>query len=212
MVKGGQHALAETLAIPSDRVHLFTRYIGGGFGGKGQSYDDLTLAALGAKALGRPVKVAYSRHQMFHGTIHRPAVQMRVRLASEPSGKLSAFAVEATTHCARNAIFTEHAANFARNLYAAPNRLTGHRLVLMDLPGAGPMRAPGEAPGMLALEAAMDELAEKLQIDPIDLRKINEPEVDPETGKPFSIRQLVQCLDVGAQRFHGAVGNAGPRA
>ena len=201
MVKGGQHALAETLAIPSDRVHLFTRYIGGGFGGKGQSYDDLTLAALAAKAIGRPVKVAYSRHQMFHGTIHRPAVQMRVRLASQSSGKLSGFAVEAITHCARNAIFTEHAANFARNLYAAPNRLTGHRLVKMDLPGAGPMRAPGEAPGMLALEVAMDELAEKLQIDPVDLRKINEPERDPEDGKPFSIRQLVECLDVGAQRF-----------
>ena len=201
MVKGGQHALAETLAIPSDRVHLFTRYIGGGFGGKGQSYDDLTLAALAAKAIGRPVKVAYSRHQMFHGTIHRPAVQMRVRLASESSGKLSGFAMEAVTHCARKAIFTEHAANFARNLYAAPHRLTGHRLVKMDLPGAGAMRAPGEAPGMLAFEVAMDELAEKLQIDPVDLRKINEPEHDPETGKPFSVRQLVQCLDVGAQRF-----------
>jgi len=201
MVKGGQHALAETLAIPGDRVHLLTRYIGGGFGGKGQPYDDLILAALGARALGRPVKIAYTRQQMFHGTIHRPAVIMRVRLGAEPDGRLSAFAVEATTHCARNAIFTEHAANFSRNLYAAPNRLTGHRLVKMDLPGAGPMRAPGEAPGMLSLECAMDELAEKLGMDPIELRIRNEPDVDPETGKPFSIRQLVQCLTEGAQRF-----------
>jgi xanthine dehydrogenase YagR molybdenum-binding subunit len=201
MVKGGQHALAETLAIPSDRVHLFTRYVGGGFGGKGQSYDDLTLAALGAKAIGAPVKVAYTRQQMMHGTIHRPAVQMRVRLGAEPDGRLTAFSVEAVTHCARNAIFTEHAANFSRNLYAAPNRLTGHKLVKMDLPGAGPMRAPGEASGMLSLECAMDELAEKLGIDPIELRLRNEPDVDPETGKPFSIRQLVQCLNVGAQRF-----------
>ncbi len=201
MVKGGQHALAETLAIPSDRVHLLTRYIGGGFGGKGQPYDDLVLAALGARELGRPVKIAYTRQQMFHGTIHRPAVIMRVRLGAEADGRLTAFAVEATTHCARNAIFTEHAANFSRNLYAAPNRLTGHRLVKMDLPGAGPMRAPGEAPGMLSLECAMDELAEKLGMDPIELRLRNEPDVDPETGKPFSIRQLVQCLTEGAQRF-----------
>lgn len=201
MVKGGQHALAETLAIPSDRVHLFTRYIGGGFGGKGQPYDDLTLAALGAKAIGRPVKVAYSRQQMMHGTIHRPAVQMRVRLGAETDGRLTAFAVEAVTHCARNAPFTEHAANFSRNLYAAPNRLTGHRLVRMDLPGAGPMRAPGEASGMLSLECAMDELAEKLGLDPIELRLRNEPDVDPETGKPFSVRQLVECLKVGAQKF-----------
>jgi xanthine dehydrogenase YagR molybdenum-binding subunit len=201
MVKGGQHALAETLAIPSDRVHLFTRYIGGGFGGKGQSYDDLTLAALGAKAIGAPVKVAYTRQQMMHGTIHRPAVQMRVRLGAQPDGRLTAFSVEAVTHCARDAQFTEHAANFSRNLYAAPNRFTGHKLLKMDLPAAGPMRAPGEASGMLSLECAMDELAEKLGIDPIELRLRNEPEVDPETGKPFSIRQLVQCLNVGAQRF-----------
>lgn len=201
MVKGGQHALAETLMIPSTDVHLLTRYIGGGFGGKGQSYDDLTLAALGARALGRPVKVAYTRQQMFHGTIHRPAVSMRVRLGAQPDGRLTAFAVEAVTHCARGAIFTEHAANFSRNLYAAPNRLTGHRLVQMDLPHAGPMRAPGEAPGMLSLECAMDELAEKLGLDPIELRIRNEPDVDPETGKPFSIRQLVRCMTEGAERF-----------
>lgn len=201
MVKGGQHALAETLAIPSDHVHLLTRYIGGGFGGKGQAYDDLILSALAARALGQPVKLAYTRQQMFHGTIHRPAVSMRVRLGAQPDGRLTAFAVEAITHCARNAIFTEHAANFSRNLYAAPNRLTGHRLVKMDLPGAGPMRAPGEAPGMLSLECAMDELAEKLGLDPIELRIRNEPDVDPETGKPFSVRQLVQCMRDGAARF-----------
>jgi len=114
---------------------------------------------------------------------------------------LNAFSIEAITHCARNSPFTEHAANFSRSLYAAPNRLTGHRLVKMDLPGAGPMRAPGEATGMLSLECAMDELAEKLGIDPVELRIRNEPSVDPETGKPFSVRQLVECMREGAQRF-----------
>ncbi|OYU69199.1 MAG: xanthine dehydrogenase [Alphaproteobacteria bacterium PA2] len=210
MVKGGQHALAETLAIPSDKVHLITRYIGGGFGGKGQSYDDLTLAALAARELGQPVKVAYTRQQMFQATIHRPAVQMRVRLGAEPDGRLNAFSIEAITHCARNSPFTEHAANFSRSLYAAPNRLTGHRLVKMDLPGAGPMRAPGEATGMLSLECAMDELAEKLGIDPVELRIRNEPSVDPETGKPFSVRQLVECMREGAQRFGWDRRNATP--
>ena len=201
MVKGGQHALAETLAIPSDRVHLITRYIGGGFGGKGQPYDDLILAALASRALGQPVKVALTRQQMIQATIHRPAVQMRVRLGADYDGRLTAFSIDAATHCSRQSVFTEHAANFARNLYTAPNRLTGHRLVLMDLPGAGPMRAPGEASGMLSLESAMDELAHKLGIDPIDLRIRNEPERDPETGKPFSVRQLVECYREGAQRF-----------
>ncbi|MDP3385452.1 MAG: molybdopterin-dependent oxidoreductase, partial [Phenylobacterium sp.] len=105
------------------------------------------------------------------------------------------------THCRREAPFTEHAANFARSLYAAPNRLTGHRLVKLDIPAAGAMRAPGEASGMLSLECAMDELAEQLGLDPIALRLRNEPETDPETGKPFSTRQLVRCMTEGAQRF-----------
>ncbi|MCG9917382.1 MAG: xanthine dehydrogenase family protein molybdopterin-binding subunit [Phenylobacterium sp.] len=201
MVKGGQHTLAETLMIPSTQVRLLTRYIGGGFGGKGQSYDDLTLAALAARELGQPVKVAYTRQQMFQATIHRPAVQMRVRLGAQADGRLDAFALEAVTHCRREAPFTEHAANFARSLYAAPNRLTGHRLVKLDIPAAGAMRAPGEASGMLSLECAMDELAEQLGLDPIELRLRNEPETDPETGKPFSTRQLVRCMTEGAQRF-----------
>ncbi|MDP3489035.1 MAG: xanthine dehydrogenase family protein molybdopterin-binding subunit [Phenylobacterium sp.] len=201
MVTGGQHTLAETLMIPSTQVRLITRYIGGGFGGKGQAYDDLTLAALAARALGQPVKVAYTRQQMFQATIHRPAVHMRVRLGAQADGRLDAFALEAVTHCRREAPFTEHAANFARSLYAAPNRLTGHRLVKLDIPAAGPMRAPGEASGMLSLECAMDELAEQLGLDPVELRLRNEPETDPETGKPFSTRQLVRCMTEGAQRF-----------
>jgi xanthine dehydrogenase YagR molybdenum-binding subunit len=201
MVKPAQHGLAETLGIDRDAVRLLTRYIGGGFGGKGQTYDDLTLAALAARALGQPVKVAYTRRQMMHGTIHRPATVQRVRLGAEPDGRLTAMSIVSWTHCHRDGNFTEHASNFARNLYAAPNRLTGHRLVKLDLPGAGPMRAPGEASGTLGLECAMDELAERLGLDPIELRIRNEPEVDPETGKPFSMRQLVRCMREGAQMF-----------
>lgn len=201
MVKPAQHGLAETLKIDRDAVHLLTRYIGGGFGGKGQTYDELTLAALGARALGRPVKCAFSRQHMMHGTIHRPATLQRVRLGATKDGRLTAMSIMTTTHCDRGGNFTEHASNFARSLYAAPARLTGHRLVKLDLPGAGPMRAPGEASGTLSLEVAMDELAEKLGIDPVQLRILNEPEADPETGKPFSIRQLVRCMKEGAQLF-----------
>jgi len=201
MVKPAQHGLAETLGIGRDDVHLLTRYIGGGFGGKGQTYDDLTLAALAARALGQPVKVAFTRRQMMHGTIHRPATVQRVRLGAGPDGRLNAMSIIAWTHCHRDGSFTEHASNFARSLYAAPNRLTGHRLVRMDLPGAGPMRSPGEASGTLGLECAMDELAEQLGLDPVELRIRNEPQVDPETGRPFSMRQLVRCLKEGAQTF-----------
>jgi len=201
MVKPAQHGLAETLKIDRDAVHLLTRYIGGGFGGKGQTYDELTLAALGARALGRPVKVAFSRQQMMHGTVHRPATIQQVRLGAKPDGTLTAMSLMTTTHCQRDGHFTEHASNFARSLYAAPNRLTGHRLARLDLPHAGAMRAPGEASGMLSLECAMDELAEKLGMDPVELRIRNEPDTDPETGKPFSLRQLVRCMKEGAQMF-----------
>ena len=120
MVKPAQHGLAETLGIPRDDVHLLTRYIGGGFGGKGQTYDDLILAALAAKALGRPVKVAYTRQQMMHGTIHRPATVMQVRLGAGTDGRLNAFSMMTWTHCHREGNFTEHASNFARALLPRP--------------------------------------------------------------------------------------------
>jgi xanthine dehydrogenase YagR molybdenum-binding subunit len=145
-----------------------------------------------------------------HGTIHRPATVQRVRLGAEKDGRLNAFSFITWTHCERNGNFTEHASNFARALYASPNRLTGHRLVKLDLPMAGPMRAPGEASGTLSLECAMDELAEQLGLDPVELRIRNEPAVDPENGRPFSQRQLVRCLREGAQLFGWDRRNATP--
>jgi xanthine dehydrogenase YagR molybdenum-binding subunit len=147
------------------------------------------------------VKVAFSRQQMMHGTVHRPATEQRVRLGATPDGRLTAMSMMTITHADRRGFFTETSSNFARNLYAAPNRLTGHRLVRLDLPVASAMRAPGEASGTLSLECAMDEMAEKLGLDPVEFRILNEPQADPETGKPFSIRQLVRCMREGAQQF-----------
>jgi xanthine dehydrogenase YagR molybdenum-binding subunit len=138
---------------------------------------------------------------MMHGTVHRPATEQRVRLGATPDGRLTAMSMMTITHADRRGFFTETSSNFARNLYAAPNRLTGHRLVRLDLPVASAMRAPGEASGTLSLECAMDEMAEKLGLDPVEFRILNEPQADPETGKPFSIRQLVRCMREGAQQF-----------
>ena len=202
MIKQPQHLLAETLMIDRRDVHLLSRYIGGGFGGKGSVYEDFALAALAARALGRPVKIALTRQQMFNATVHRPATVQRVRLGATPDGRLTAFALEATTHCARGEPFLERAAAFSRSLYAAPNRLTGHRLQLMDIAVASAMRAPGEAPGMMALEIAMDEMAEKLGLDPIDFRIRNDTQVDPTAPeRRFSQRQLARCLQEGAKIF-----------
>ena len=200
-VKPPQHALAEAFQIPRGQVHLLSRYIGGGFGGKGSTYEDMELAAFASKALDQPVRIALTRQQMFNATVHRPATVQRVRLGATPDGVLTAFALEAATHCARDNVFVERAANFSRALYAAPNRLTGHSLHKLDIAVASAMRAPGEAPGMMSLECAMDQLAEQLGLDPIALRIRNEPDVHPETGQPHSERMLVECMSDGAKRF-----------
>ncbi len=210
MIKGPQHLVAETLQIHRSNVHLMSLYVGGGFGGKGSSYEDLALAALASRTLQQPVKIALTRQQMFNATVHRPATVQRVRLGATPDGRLTALSLLAATHCNRNAPFIERAANFSRALYAAPNRLTGHRLQLLDIAVASAMRAPGEASGMMSLEAAMDELADKLGIDPIELRIRNEPERHPETGQPYSCRQLIECMRDGAEKFGWSQRNPKP--
>jgi xanthine dehydrogenase YagR molybdenum-binding subunit len=201
MIKGPQHLVAETLQIHRNDVHLMSLYVGGGFGGKGSSYEDLASAALASRALGQPVKIALTRQQMFNATVHRPATVQRVRLGATADGRLTALSLMAATHCARNAPFIERAAAFSRALYAAPNRLTGHRLQLLDIAVASAMRAPGEASGMMSLEAAMDELADRLGLDPIELRIRNEPDKHPESGQPYSARQLIECMRDGAEKF-----------
>ena len=210
MIKRPQHLIAETLGMARDKVHLMSRYVGGGFGGKGGIYEDLMLAVLAARDLGRPVRVPLTRQQMMSATTHRPATQQRVRLGATTDGRLTALSLISASHHARGAPFTEHAASFARSLYAAPSRLTGHRVQPLDIAVASAMRAPGEAVGMMSLEAAMDELAETLGLDPIELRLRNEPDRHPETGQPFSARQLVECMKDGAERFGWSKRNAKP--
>lgn len=194
-------ALASTLRIPPEKIHLISRYIGGGFGSKLPINTEVVLASLAARMLGRPVKVVLTRPQMFTNTGHRPAFRQRIRLGADREGRLTAIAHEAAGETARFEEYAENVATFSRSLYAAPNRLTRHRLVPLDMQHGETMRAPGEAPGMLAFESAMDELAMALNIDPVELRLRNEPQVDPELHIPFSTRHLVTCLTEGARRF-----------
>jgi xanthine dehydrogenase YagR molybdenum-binding subunit len=147
------------------------------------------------------VKTALTRQQMFHFTTHRSDTIQRIRLGADSEGKINAVAHDTWSHSARFDNFYENASVQTRSLYAAPHRLTTHRLVKLDLPVSDSTRAPGESVGMLALEQAMDELAETLKLDPIELRLRNEPPMDPELNVPYSSRQLVACLREGAQRF-----------
>ncbi|MGI5488657.1 xanthine dehydrogenase family protein molybdopterin-binding subunit [Microtetraspora malaysiensis] len=194
--------LARVLGLPPERVRVISPYVGGGFGSKGMPHAHNVLAVLAARAVpGRPVKLALTRQQMFALAGHRTPTIQRVRLGAGEDGRLTAVAHEAVEHTSTIKEFAEQTAVGTRMMYAAPNRRTSHRLAALDVPVPSWMRAPGEAPGFFALEVAMDELAQACGLDPIELRVRNEPEVDPESGRPWSGRHLVRCLREGAARF-----------
>jgi xanthine dehydrogenase YagR molybdenum-binding subunit len=193
-------AIANTLKVSKDDVQVICKYVGGGFGGKLPVECDAILAAIAAREIKRPVKVAMTRQQIFGNTTQRPESEQHVRLGAEADGTLTSIAHECWMQTGFDE-FTEPTAVTTRSLYAAPNRLTTHSIIKMDLPRAGSMRAPGEAIGMLAMEQGMDELAEKLNMDPIALRIKNDTLEDPEKKIPFSSRSLVPCLQKGAETF-----------
>jgi xanthine dehydrogenase YagR molybdenum-binding subunit len=193
--------VAKTLGIPKENVRLVSPFIGGGFGGKLFVRCDALLAALGARATRRPVKIALQRPLMMNNTTHRPATIQRIRIGAGRDGKITAIAHESWSGDLPGGQ-PETAVGQTRLLYAGANRMTAMRLAMLDLPEGNAMRAPGEAPGMMALEIAIDEMAEKLGLDPIEFRVINDTTVDPEKPeRPFSQRRLVDCLRIGAERF-----------
>lgn len=201
IVDAARGSVASTLQIDPSRVRVVSAYVGGAFGSKLSVHAETILAALAARALGEPVKVALTRQQVFHLVGFRPASSQRIRLGAGRDGRLVAIAHEVNMGTNPREEFGEPTALGTRSLYAAPGRMTRHRLTPLDLQRGEDVRAPGEAPGTLALESAMDELADTLAMDPIELRLRNEPTRDPERGVPFSDRMLVECLREGARRF-----------
>jgi xanthine dehydrogenase YagR molybdenum-binding subunit len=201
MIDWSRADLAATLGIPPQKVRLVSPYVGGGFGGKLWVRADALLAALGARAAGRPVKVALQRPLMINNTTHRPATIQRVRIGATPDGRITAIGHESWSGDLPGG-GPETAVNQTRLLYAGAHRMTAMRLAVLDLPEGNAMRAPGEAPGMMALEIAMDEMAARLGMDPVEFRVLNDTQEDPEhPGRPFSQRRLVECLRTGAARF-----------
>ncbi|MGJ7605211.1 aldehyde oxidoreductase molybdenum-binding subunit PaoC [Variovorax sp. LT1R20] len=202
--------LATTLGIPKDNVRLVSPFIGGGFGAKLFLRADTLLAVVGARIVRRPVKVALQRPLVANNTTHRPATIQRIRIGATRQGKITAIGHESWSG---NLVGgkPENAVQQTQLLYAGENRLTGTRLTSLDLPEGNAMRAPGEAPGLMALEIAIDELAEKLGMDPVEFRVLNDTQVDPANpSRRFSQRRLIECLRTGAQRFEWAQRNAKP--
>ncbi|OSC58175.1 xanthine dehydrogenase, partial [Streptomyces sp. 4F] len=193
--------LARMFELPEDRITVLAEHVGGGFGSKGTPRPDVVLAALAARVTGRPVTVALPRRYLPAVVGHRAPTLHRLRLGADAGGRITSLVHEVTTHTSRVKEFVEQAAVPARVMYAAGALRTSHRVAPLDVPTPSWMRAPGECPGMYALESAMDELATDLGIDPVELRIRNEPETEPDSGKPFSSRNLVECLREGARRF-----------
>ena len=193
--------LAKCLGLSAKQVRIVSRYIGGGFGSKLGIAPESVAAAIAAKQVGRPVKAVMTRQQVFEATVRRSNTEQRVRLAATGNGALTAIGQESLVSNQPGEDFFEPVGIGTHMIYAGQNRLITHDQVPLNLVLSGSMRAPGEAVGMIGLECAMDELAEKLELDPVALRKINDASLDPEKGVPFSSRSLSQALDEGAARF-----------
>ncbi|MBQ0826328.1 xanthine dehydrogenase family protein molybdopterin-binding subunit [Streptomyces tagetis] len=204
--------LVRLFGLPEDRVTVLAEHVGGGFGSKGTPRCDVVLAAMAARHTGRPVTLALPRRALPAVVGHRATTLHQLRLGADAEGRISALTHEVTTYSSRVREFVEQAAVPARVMYAAPDSLTRHRLVRLDVPTPSWMRAPGEAPGMFALESALDELACATGVDPVELRVRNEPETEPDSGRPFSSRHLVECLREGARRFGWAGRDPRPRS
>jgi xanthine dehydrogenase YagR molybdenum-binding subunit len=205
--------MARLFGLDPQRVRVISPHVGGGFGSKAFTHSNLTLVVMAAQLVAsRPVKLALTRQQMFCNVGYRTPTVQRIRLGADAGGRLTAIAHDVVEQTSRIKEFAEQAAVPSRMMYAAPNRRTSHRLVALDVPVPSIMRAPGEAPGMFALESAMDEMAIACGLDPIEFRVRNEPAIDPESGLPFSSRNLVACLREGARRFGWVQRDPTPRA
>lgn len=197
-----QILLPPLLGLLPNQIRIVAPYTGGGFGGKGRPLSHVVLTAMAAKLLrGRPVKYAMTRRQMFATTGHRPESHNHIRLSADAEGRLLGIEHEITAPTARINTYIDASGGGPRMMYAAPACRTVYRKQVLDIAPATFMRGPGEFTGMFALETAMDELAQACGLDPIELRLRNEPEKNPDTGKPFSSRNLKACLTEGAQAF-----------
>ncbi|MYS10855.1 molybdopterin-dependent oxidoreductase [Streptomyces sp. SID6041] len=193
--------LAGLFHVSRDRVTVTSAYVGGGFGSKGTPRPQAVLASMAALHLGRPVKLVLPRRELAAVVGHRAPTVQRVRIGADADGVIHALAHEVVTQTSTVREFVEQAAVPARTMYTSPHSRTSHRVVALDVPTPSWMRAPGEASGMYALEAAMDELAVATGVDPVELRLRNEPDTEPDSGRPFSSRSLTACLREGARRF-----------
>lgn len=212
VVGGTQQELAAVFGIPQTSIRVISPFVGGAFGSGLRAWPHTTIAALAARETGHPVKLVLSRRQLYFGTGFRPAYSYRLRLGSDRTGRLAAMTHEIRGETSSYETFTEAMLAPGRMLYSTPNVRQAYSTVPLDVNTPIWMRGPGYASAALVIESAMDELAHRLGIDPIELRKRNEPAADESTGQPFSTRRLRECSDVGAREFGWPHRNPEPRS
>ncbi|MEU5943188.1 xanthine dehydrogenase family protein molybdopterin-binding subunit [Micromonospora sp. NPDC047548] len=212
----GAFSVSEVLAalwsIDRDRVHIRSEHVGGGFGGKGACGPQVILGSMASERFGRPVRIAMTRAQVFETTASRPPTDQLVRIGADPDGRLRAIHHRPAYALSPLAEYIEWCTEQAKILYAAPAIRTQLTAVPIDILPPASMRGPGATPGSFALESAIDEVAERLDMDPLELRLRNQPTVGPVSGLPFSSRRLVFCLREGARRFGWAARDRHPRS
>lgn len=196
-----QLSVAELLGLPPGNVRVISHYVGGSFGAKALIWPHATLAALAARTVGRPVRLALSREQMFHSCGHREEQEQRIRIGADRDGRLTALTHDKIGLTSHFDDWAEPSLESAAITYACPNYAGGYRLVRGNISTPTFTRGPGEATGMFALESAMDELAYAVGVDPLELRLRNHADTDPASGKPWSSKGLLECYQRGAELF-----------
>jgi xanthine dehydrogenase YagR molybdenum-binding subunit len=209
-ITGDRQTLARTFGIPVDDVRVQCPFVGGGFGSKGSTWSHVVLAAMAAKVVGKPVKLALERGQMFGPVGSRPTTVQNIKLGATSDGKLLAIQHDVIVHTSVMEDFLEPSAMQTRLLYNSESNVTSHKLVDMNLGVGTFQRAPGEATGTIGLECALDELAEKLNLDPLQLRLANYAEKDPGKDRPWTEKSLRQCYTEAADRFGWSKRNPQP--
>ena len=196
-----RNVLAQMLGVPKDKVRVVSKFLGSGFGGKLFPWTQSALAAAAARQLGKPVKFVVSRRMMFQSVGHRPRVAQRIRLSATRDGKLTSLRQDWVNHTSILDDYKENCGEATPFMYSVPNLRVTSAQARRHVGPPTAMRGPGAVPGLWATESAMDELALKLGIDPVQLRLVNEPKIDEGLNIPFSSRHLKECLSTGAQKF-----------
>jgi xanthine dehydrogenase YagR molybdenum-binding subunit len=207
-----KHTLAKIFSLKPEEVRVIAPFVGGGFGGKGGMWSNTALCAAAAKVAHRPVKLVLSREGVFRVVGGRTISEQRVALGANRDGRFTTLIHTATTATTAHGRYAEQCTFPARHLYASDNLFVGQKVVDLDTVANTWMRAPGESIGTFALESAIDELAYRVKIDPIELRRVNEPQKDPTKDTEFSSRNLIEAYQRGAEKFGWKMRNSIPRS